>query len=227
MAATRGLARGLDEAGRGGPVPRPRARRNGPLVLLGLLLVVGCGLAFAVAAAGMGARRPVLIVVRSLPAGAVVQATDLATVQVEASAAVRLVPAGQRSAVVGRALAVPVLARSLLTPEAVGAVRFPPVGQAVLAVAVKPGRFPPDLVPGARVRVFAVAGSDQQPASKPAGGAEGGAALPVTAATVLRVDPVREGEGSVVELQLPADDVPQVAPVAAAGAVSLVLVAGS
>ncbi|MCP2338907.1 hypothetical protein [Actinomadura rupiterrae] len=214
------LTRGLDGRGSDTAV-KARSRRNGSLVLLGLLLVVGCGLAFAVVVADAGHRRPVVMVVRALPAGAVLRAGDVVVVQANVPAGVRVVPGSQLAAVVGRPVAVPLVARSLLSPEAVAGSVFPPVGQSVLGVALKAGRFPPDLVAGARVRAFRVPAGDQ-PGAKPADTA----ALPVTTGTVVRVEPQRDGDGAVVELQVPADDIPQVAAVAATGAVSLVLVAG-
>ncbi len=104
------------------PVP-VRRRRNVPLTLLGLLVVVGCALGFVVTS--LHGRAGVLAVTRTLPAGHVLVEGDLSVERVGAPSSVRLVPVGERSLVVGRPLAVPVVAGTLLTPALVGAAVFP------------------------------------------------------------------------------------------------------
>jgi hypothetical protein len=58
--------------------------------------------------------------------------------------------------VVGRTAAVPLAAGSLLTEGQVGPAAWPPTGQAVIAVPVKPGRAPAGLSAGSRVVVLVV-----------------------------------------------------------------------
>ncbi len=50
-------------------VPARSRRRSLPWLLLGVLLVAGCALAFALASVRLSGRQPVLELVRSVPAG--------------------------------------------------------------------------------------------------------------------------------------------------------------
>ena len=66
---------------------------------------------------------------------------------------------GEESSVVGRRVAVPLVAGAVLTSSEVG--NAPPVGSGsdVVAVGLKAGSYPPDLAPGDRVQVVPVASS--------------------------------------------------------------------
>ena len=135
------------------PTSRPRSRL---WVAIGVVVVVGCALAFAVAATHLGSRQPVLVVARAVPAGSVIRDGDLAVVRISTDAALRPVAASQRTSVVGRTAAVPLAAGTLLTASELG----PPVGlragQAAVGVALKSGQYPPGLAQGATVRVVDV-----------------------------------------------------------------------
>jgi hypothetical protein len=208
----------------GGAEPPAHAgrHRNVPLVIFGVLLVVGCALVFAVTSLNTGGRRQVLAVSRAVPIGHVVTGGDLIVVRVAAPPSVHLIAGAERSSVIGRPAAVPLVAGSLLTREALGAAAVPPAGQAVIGVALKAGRYPPGVASGVRVEAYAVpgesaAGAVQQSAAQ--------AALPISEATVLSAQQGQDGGDVVVELQLPNDAVPAVTAAAATGTVALAAVA--
>ena len=57
---------------------------------------------------------------------------------------------------VGRTLRLPVAANTLLSESMLGPAAWPPAGQSLVAVAVKPGRAPDGLAAGAHVLVLVV-----------------------------------------------------------------------
>jgi len=155
----------LEDAGRrvggpgwpGGSVSRVRAvprRRSVPYLLAGVLLVLLCAGGAVVAAQALGDREPVLALAAPAAAGHVLTAGDVRTVDLAAGSGVDLVPAGSASAVVGRPVAFSLPAGSLLTWAVLGPAQVPAAGEAVAAVGVRPGQFPPDVQAGARVAVL-------------------------------------------------------------------------
>jgi hypothetical protein len=191
-----------------------------PLAAGGVVLVVACALVFAEGWLQAGHRQPVLALAQPVAAGQVITAADLETVRVSAAGPVSLVPASRQAEVVGRTAAVSLPAGSLLAGSDIGTP--PPVkGQVRLGVALKPGAYPPDLAAGQDVDVLAT------PAAAASGSSSSGAApaaLPVGQAVVLSVSPAAASSGSgdtVVEIQVAADAMPQVAAANAAGQIAL------
>lgn len=187
-------------------------------VLLGLGLVLVMALAGVVVAARVDTRVPVLVVARPVAAGQALVPADVSTVRVAVDPGLATVPAGRRSAVVGRVAAVPLLAGTLLSPYQLGAVVWPPAGQAVVAVAVQPGRVPAGLPAGARVMVLVVPGPNTAGGVEPAGGGEVRAT-----AVVVSLQPAPDGS-TVATLLLPAEAATGV--VTATGDVALVQLGG-
>ncbi|GAA3390312.1 hypothetical protein GCM10020369_43790 [Cryptosporangium minutisporangium] len=163
-----------------------------------------------------------LAVATNVPAGQVITDRDLQTVQVAADSSVSLVRASERNTVVGQTAAVPLTAGSLLSAAMLGAPAPPATGQAVVAVSVDPGRFPPALTAGSTVTVVAAKSGDTvagsaTPGAAPAAPERSGQRWP---GVVLAVDPAVDGRGgAVVTLRMAAADAPDVA---AAGPVALV-----
>jgi hypothetical protein len=191
-----------------------------PLAAGGVVLVVACALVFAEGWLQAGHRQPVLALARPVAAGQVITAADLETVRVSVAGPVSLVPASRQAEVVGSTAAVSLPAGSMLAGSDVGTP--PPVkGQVRLGIALKPGAYPPDLAAGQDVDVLAT------PAASASGSSSSGAApaaLPVGEAVVLSVSPAAASGGSgdtVVEIQVPADAMPQVAAANAAGQIAL------
>ena len=203
-----------------GQGPRRGRRRSIPLAAGGVVLVVVCALVFAEGWLAAGHRQPVLALAQPVAAGQVITAADLETVRVSAAGPVSLVPASRQADVVGSTAAASLPAGTLLAGSDIGTP--PPVkGQVRLGIALKPGAYPPDLAAGQDVDVLAT------PAAAASGSSSAGAAsaaLPVGEAVVLSVSPAAASSGSgdtVVEIQVPADAMPQVAAANAAGQIAL------
>jgi SAF domain len=203
-----------------GQGPRQLRRRSVPLAAGGVVLVVVCALVFAEGFLQAGHRQPVLALAQPVTAGQVITSADLETVRVSAAGPVSLVPVSREGEVAGSTAAVSMPAGTLLTGSDIGTP--PPVkGQVRLGVALKPGQYPPDLAAGQDVDVLAT------PAAAASGSSSSGvasAALPVGEAVVLSVSPAAASSGSgdtVVEIQVPADAMPQVAAANAAGQIAL------
>lgn len=146
-----------------------RRRRNVPYLLVGALLVVTCAVAAVVTAGRLGDRESVLALASPVAAGQVLAIGDVRTVEVAAGAELDLVPAGAAPGVVGRPVAFSLPAGTLLTRAAIGPAQVPAAGQAVAAVGLKPGQFPPGIEPGAKVAVLVSAGSGAGAGTVPAG----------------------------------------------------------
>jgi hypothetical protein len=120
--------------------------------------VLACAAGVVLWSLAAGQRQRVLAVARPVPVGHALSTADLREVSIAADPGVSTVPASQASTVVGRMMATSLPAGSLLTPEALGAALVPAPGQAITALALKAGAFPPELAPGARVAVVLVPG---------------------------------------------------------------------
>lgn len=200
-------------------------RRSAPWIALGVLLVLGCALAFGVISTRLGERQAVLAVARPVPAGQLVTATDLATVHVTVDPGLIPIPATARSSVIGRPAAVPLVPGAPLTPAQLGVPSTLAPDQAVVALALKAGRFPPGLSPGAHVLV-ADTGTDSQATAAATGSSTALEDNPLTSsATVVEVDrPSDDTEDTtVVSLRVPATGAARLAAAGAADRVALVL----
>jgi hypothetical protein len=203
-------------------------RRSTPWIALGVLLVLGCALTFGVISTRLGERQAVLAITRPIPAGQIVTAGDLATVHVTVDPGLTPIPVTARSSVVGRPAAVPLVPGALLTPAQLGAPSTLAPDQAVVALALKAGRFPPGLSPGAHVLVADTGAANETTAavgSSPV--LEDTPLLP--SATVVEVDrPTDDTQDStVVSLRVPATSATRLAAAGAADRVALVLLAPS
>jgi hypothetical protein len=164
-----------------------------------------------------GAKQPVLVVTRQVPAGHVVHRGDLSTVSV--AGAVTAVAAGHVDSVVGETAAVDLLPNMLLQRSMLTMGSPITAGQVKVGVAVKPGQLPADgLAAGDRVEVLQVPSKDATgPASPP---------QVVTAVAVVfstAADPSATG-GTVLSLLVPRSAAPAVAAASAAGQIALIQV---
>lgn len=207
------------------PMTPPVARRRQvPWIVAGVVLVVGCALAFGLASLRLSGGEEVLAVAQPVPAGAVLAASDLRLVRVSPAAGLQPVVAGAESSVLGRPAAVALVPGTLLTSADLGS---PPAGAGtadVVALALKAGAFPPSLGPGDSVAVVPVATSTS------AAGAPLTGNLSPIAAVVVGVQAAPQGSSAdeVVTLSLDAADATTVARLGAAGQAVLVqLPAGS
>jgi SAF domain len=133
----------------------PRQRVRLAWMLAGVVLIAGSALGFGVVAQQMAQRRPVVVISRPLPRGAVVTSADLAVAQVAADPGVALVPAGRSGDLVGRTLLTSLPAGALVTTELLGpaGLKFDD-GSRTVGLELEPGGYPtPALSAGDRVSV--------------------------------------------------------------------------
>ena len=152
--------------------------------------------------------------------GAVIIREELMTVQIGSDPALRSVPGSQLESLVGKRAAVDVAAGTLLTGESVTDKNIPGQGYSLVGVGVMPAMMPgAKLAPGDRVRI--VVPSAQQ-------GDATAAATPVTVSaevvsTATGTDTTGQGAQTIITVQVPTGDAPQLAAMAAAGKVAVVL----
>ncbi|WP_416968274.1 SAF domain-containing protein [Streptomyces sp. 4F14] len=178
-------------------VPRPRRL---PYLLVGVLLVLGCTAGGVLVATQAGSREPVLVLARPVTVGQTLSARDLREENVAAEA-LDLLPARSRSAVLGRPVAYSLPAGTPLTKNALGPASVPPAGQAVAAIGLKAGQFPPGAQPGSRVSVVLVPAEDTATPSTPT----------AWSATVTDVRGDGTGQNTVLSLLLPQADARELA----------------
>jgi hypothetical protein len=131
-------------------VPRLAPRH----LLIGLALMVGFAVVFALTALRADPASPVLAVARPVPAGVTITGADLAVVRVVPDRGMEVFTEAERGSVIGQTAAVPLAEGSLLSPGQVGAPDWPPAGWSVIAVTVPGGRLPAGLVAGSQVSVL-------------------------------------------------------------------------
>jgi len=204
-----------------------KRHRQLPLVVIGVLLVIGGALAFADASLHLGSREQVLEVTRPLAAGQVVQSSDLRTVRVSTGNGLPVLLASEEPNVLGRPVSVPLVAGALLTPSEIGATAPVASGSDVVAIGLKAGQYPPDLAAGDRVQVVPVTTWSSSPVSVATDSGSGGTSTehPVSA-TVLAVDVAAADSDNptVFSLQVSTASADKVAALAAANEASLIQV---
>jgi len=190
-----------------------------------VLVLVGAVTGWLVAAKSAG-RTPVLVTAREVPAGHVLIRADVRSVDLAGAEALGAFAVTETESVVGRSVMVPLVAGSLLTPRVLGAGGWPPAGQAVVSVLVKPGAGP--LVQqGQQVGLVVlpnVAEAGTGPA--PGGSAAGGQQPAVVSGLVASSADAGQTQGAgsrVVSVVVAGTDAPGLAAAAATGRVALVL----
>lgn len=193
-------------------------RRQVPWIVAGVVLVVGCALAFGLASLRAAGGEEVLAVAQPVPAGQVLQAGDLRVVRMSPASGLQPVLAGAEASMVGRPAAVALVPGTLLTAGDVGAAPGA-TGTDTVAMALKAGAFPPSLGAGAQVEVVPVAATGSGAAATPTAGP----AAPVQAVVVsVEAAPSGSSADSVVTLQVDPSNAAEVAQLAAAGQAVLV-----
>jgi SAF domain len=193
-----------------------------PHLLAGVLLVLACAVGGVLWSSAAGDRQQVLALARPVSVGQMLSPADLREVSIAVEPGMSTVAASQASAVAGRTMATSLPAGSLLTSDMLGTALVPGEGQAITALALKPGMFPPALAPGARVVVVSAPGLATGPS-----GAFVSPSVPGTwQAIVTGVTARADDQVTVVSLQLAEAAARQVA-AAPAGQLSLVMLPGS
>jgi hypothetical protein len=212
--------------GFGAPPPPPRRPRNIAGATLGVLLILFCATAVAVYSANAGHRRPVLVMVRSVRAGAAIAPGDLGEARVAADGSVRAMPASARARVIGRIAAVDLVRGALLISAELDGGPVVPAGSSVVGLNVKLGYAPAGLRPSVRVRLVytptgaAGATDGAQPAST-----AGGSVL-VAQARVFDVVATPDGQGQIVSVVVDDASAPALAAAGARGQVSVIMLGG-
>lgn len=143
----------------------------------------------------------VLETVRTLPAGHVIAPGDLVAVTGHPQSAA-LIPAAEKTALLGHQLKLEVPAGALVAPGDFGP--FPPTGMSMVPVAVKPGQYPPTLTGGDLVAIFPTPGTTGEIVQPAAHAAASG--------RVVQIQPTGDSSGTaVVLLEVSAAQVPVIA----------------
>jgi hypothetical protein len=209
--------------------PPPRRPRNIAGAVLGLLLVVFCATAVAVYTSNAGHRRSVLVVVRSVRAGALISANDVGEARVAADPSVHAILASARSTVVGRVAAVDLVPGTLLTRAELASGPVAPAGSAVVGLNVKLGYAPAGLRPGDRVGLVlapAAGAGPGGPAEPALPGAGGAGTLLVPEARVFDVAITPDGQSQIISVIVDSNSAPALAADGARGQVSVILLGG-
>ena len=220
--AARGVAAGAPGEAVTRPVvatpPKPR-RRWGLFAAMVLVVCLGA-LGNVWLHAATTTAQQVVVARSTIARGAVITAEDLMTVRIEVDPSLRTVPGGDLASLVGERAALDVAAGSLLTPVSVTQKNVPPAGQSLVGVGVAQAMMPgTQLMAGDQIRV--VATSDQQ-------GGTSIVATPVSVtATVVGTqtgaDTTGLGAQTIITVQVPTGDAAQLAAMASAGKVAVVL----
>jgi hypothetical protein len=184
---------------------RQRRRRMIPTLAVAVFMLAASFVVF-LSLEPKPAGHPVLALRQDVVAGHALTVADLKVLTVDGGG-LTTIAAKDQGDVVGKALSVSLPAGSLLSQSLLVGSAGPLAGQAIVGAALKPGAFPPDLAPGARVQLYA------------------GAADPLTAATVYTVQgPSDTSNAAVVSLMVPAKVAGTVSAAATAGTLTLVWV---
>src|SRR5205807_10054218 len=119
-----------------------KPRRNGALIAVGVLLMVGCGLIAAVLQMRATSKTAVLAVTHQVPAGQQLRSSDLSTVSIAGGAGLRAIPAADRGAVIGATASVPLMPGTLVTREQLAKSTSVTKGKVVVGLSLKPGQVP-------------------------------------------------------------------------------------
>lgn len=131
---------------------RPPGRRRTRLAV-GLLLAALAVIANLFVYSSVSQRRPVLQVVRDVPAGSLIGPDDIREVEVAADPTVRVIGADQRDLVVGSYARVRIVSGSLVVAEAIQSGPLVAQGSAVIAIQVPDGALPIGVRERSRVRL--------------------------------------------------------------------------
>lgn len=120
-----------------------RRRFHVPTLLTGVLLVVGCALAFGVLAQQLTDTRAVLVLARPVARGAVLSDADLGVAQVPGDTAVRVLHTEDRDRLLGRTLLLSLPAGTAVTTDlvAAGTIDVGPTSRTV-GLLLEPGGYP-------------------------------------------------------------------------------------
>ena len=195
--------------------PPPRLRRRPTLLVASVLLVVLGALASAWAYTSLGNAQEVLAVRTDVARGQVITAESLQVVRIGVDPALKTVPAGNASALVGKRAAVDLKAGQLLVPGAVTDEVVPGLGKSAVGLSLSAAQMPGEpLVVGDKVRIVSTPGAQ---------GDVGATPPTVFSGEVIAVSERAADGTTAVTVQVDADRAPELAARSASGKVALVL----
>jgi len=188
-------------------------------IVIGVVVVLVCGLGVALWHASTTHTELALVLTRPVRAGEALPADALSSRAVQVGSSVAHVAASDASRIVGRVATADLAAGTLVSPGLFVAQPVVPAGSTVVAAALVPGQFATfGLHPGQAVDAIRTA--------DPSGADASGTVL--TRATVFQIRPLDDTAHTwIVSLLVPDGAAPSVASAAAAKSLSLALVAGS
>lgn len=195
--------------------PPPKLRRRPALIAAAIGAICLGALLAAWAWTATTNTQEVLVARHSVERGAVIEASDLARVQLSANPALKPVAASRLDQIVGQRAAMDIAAGAMLTPDSYTTTVVPGEGQSVIGVALTPAQAPGlHLQYGDQVRVVVT----------PAQGDDAPAGTPLTnEATVVGVHTAADTGQNVVDLLVPKADAAVLATRVATGNVALIL----
>lgn len=196
-------------------VPPPKLRRRPALVASAIGAICIGALLAGWAWTATTNTQEVLVARNSIERGSVIEADDLARVQLSADPALKPVAASEFDRVVGQRAAMDISSGGMLTPDSYTAEVVPGENQSVVGVALTPAQAPGlELRYGDKVRVVVT----------PAQGEELAAGTPLSNdSTVVGVHTSEETGQTVVDLLVPKADAAVLATRIATGNIALVL----
>ncbi|HLF99354.1 MAG TPA: SAF domain-containing protein [Acidimicrobiia bacterium] len=200
-----------------------RSPINVPWVVVGILLVAGSALAFAVMGGSGGAGQAALALVADVRAGETITEADLRTVRVDGSGLEIVAPA-QRRELVGRVALTDLKAGAVISESLLAGAEVLAAGEALVGIRLDSSSVPiAGLRPGDHVMVV------RTPGPADVASAEGGAPPAVWKASVFGKAPITTpaGDAIVVSLAVDALDAPAIVAAAAVDRIRLALVRSS
>ena len=198
----------------------PRRRRPGMIALA--VALVGAGILASTAVySATNHRVSVLVAQASVPAGALIAASDVGTASVSVSPGVQVIPASQLKQVVGQVAGTALHPGMLLTAAELATQRPPAPGWVLVPLPVRPSGLPASgLQPGDRVLVVATPGAQGQ--SGPANAAPALSAPVAGVVEAVNTSASTDGFG-VVDILVPAKSGPGLAEQASTGQFALIV----
>jgi SAF domain len=210
-------------------LPKPNKVRRPVMALASTVLVFASIAIFAGLYANAGHRVPVVAVVQPVNQGQQISSSDLGQVEASISGSVHPIPYSAVGSVVGKQAAVALVPGSILTAGDVSSASRLPAGDAIVGIALKPGQLPSaGVVPGEQVMVIqtGLPGSPAPAFSSSTQSNTVGVLVP--RADVYDVAPPSAASGQstqLVSVEVAEQLAPAVSVAAAAGQVSIVVIA--
>lgn len=202
--------------------PRLPARRNPKWIALGVIAICLGGLLSYVIYARVATEASVVAMAATVYRGEVIEAGDITTVTLSGDPSVPTVPAEEAGALVGQRAAYDLVDGSLVAPSAVTQDAMPAEKRAVVGMKLAGGRAPADfLLPGSPIRLVALPAPDAQP-----GVADPYAGKTFVARTVSST-PGPDAGSLFVDVDVPADQAPTIAMLAAQERLTVIRDAGN